>query len=129
MLESTHLARVSSEMYDARFERYRVRRAARIISVNPSLCGVNVRRCEIMDISTGGGILEVSTTIGLRSHYYLEIVGVARRIGCAEVFRRGNRLEVKFIMPLTRPVLQKLVRADFLNGFEIEKVEKARLTR
>lgn len=129
MFESTHLSEVSSEMYNTRWERYSVRRPSRIICVNPALSGINVRRCEVVDISRGSAVIEVGTTIGLGIHYYLEIIGLANRIGCAEVYRNGHTLRVNFIMPLPAPVLHRIVRTDFMNGFNIEKVEKARLTR
>lgn len=111
---ATHLARVKSEMYERQWERFNVRRPARLIVVKPGLSGITIRSCQVMDISQGGAGIEVSTTIGLAQHYYLQIFGLVDRIGCAEVYRNGSRVGVKFIMPLPEPVLRRIVRKDFV---------------
>ncbi|TCL76240.1 PilZ domain-containing protein [Rhizobium sp. BK251] len=116
MLNATHLATVKSEVYDRRWERFFVRRPARIIAVRPCLNGLSMRSCEIVDISQGGAAFTVATTIGMPLHYYLNILGLAYRIGCAEVYRNDSRVGVKFINLIDPETLRRIVRADFMIG-------------
>ncbi|MDQ0454216.1 PilZ domain-containing protein [Rhizobium paknamense] len=124
MLPGTHLATVTSEMYERRWERYYVRRPARIMAVRPGLSGITMRSATVLDISRGGAGIEMDTGIGLPSHYYLEILGLATRIGCAEVYRNGNRAGVKFIMPISEQLLQRIIRTDFVMGGNKEQGQK-----
>ncbi|MDI7861207.1 PilZ domain-containing protein [Rhizobiaceae bacterium n13] len=112
----THLATVKSEMYERQWERFYVRRPARLIAVQGCLSGVSIRSCEVLDISQGGAALTMTTTTGLPSHYYLNILGLAYRIGCAEIYRNGERVGVKFINALDPATLRNVVRADFMMG-------------
>ncbi|MBX4869572.1 MULTISPECIES: hypothetical protein [Rhizobium] len=116
MLRATHLATVKSAIYDLRWEEFNVKRPARIVAVRPCLTGVSMRSAEIIDISQGGATFIVSTTAGLPKHYYLNILGLAYRIGCAEVYRHKERVGVRFINLLDPDVLRRVVRADFLVG-------------
>lgn len=117
MLNATHLAKVKSEVYERQYERFYVQRPARLVAVRPCLTGVSMRSAEIIDISQGGASFLVGTTIGLPLHYYLNILGLAYRIGCAEVYRTNeNRVGVKFINLLTPETLRLVVRADFMIG-------------
>lgn len=116
----THLATVQSEMYERKWERYQVRRPARVMAVSPALSGITVRSCEVIDISRGGAAIEVNTTIGLGLHYYMEVLGLVDRIGCAEVYRHGGRVGVKFIMPISEALLHRIVRADFIMGEDVK---------
>ncbi len=124
MLGATHLASVRSEMYERKWERFYVRRPARIMAVSPGLSGITMRSCEVVDISQGGAAMEITTTIGLSAHYYLQILGLADRIGCAEVYRNGNRVGVKFISIIPEALLHTIVRADFMMGEKIEKPKR-----
>lgn len=128
MDRATHLAKVRSEMYERQWERFYVRRPARLVSVAPCLASVTIRGCQVVDLSQGGAGIETATTIGLAEHYYLQIIGLADHIGCAEVYRNGNRLGVKFIMPLAEPVLRRVVRHDFVmrDGDDPRAAAKAR---
>lgn len=117
---SSHLATTTSEMYERRWERFYVRRPARLISVKPALSGISIRSGQIVDISLGGAAIEVTSTTGLGSHYYVQIVGLGARIGAAEVYRNGNRIGVKFIAPISHALLHQIVRADFLLGEQIQ---------
>jgi hypothetical protein len=94
-------------------ERFLVNRPARIIAVNPSLSGISSRSCELLDLSKLGAGLNIPTTVGLPDHYYLNVLGTANRIGCAEVYRKGNRVGVKFIKPIDDELLHSIVRGDF----------------
>jgi hypothetical protein len=116
MLRATHLAKVKSEVYERNWERFFVQRPARIIAVRPCLTGISVRSAEITNISQGGASFVVGTTAGLPVHYYLNILGLAYRIGCAEVNRMDNRVNVRFINPLEPETLRRVVRADFMIG-------------
>lgn len=116
MLRATHLATVKSAIYDLRWEEFNVKRPARIVAVRPCLTGVSMRSAEIIDISQGGATLIVSTTAGLPKHYYLNILGLAYRIGCAEVYRHKERIGVRFINIMDPEVLRRVVRADFMIG-------------
>ncbi|WP_429929838.1 PilZ domain-containing protein [Agrobacterium vitis] len=114
MLQGTHLASVTSEMYERRWDRYQVRRPARIMAVRSGLSGVTMRSATVLDISRGGAGIELDTGIGLGSHYYLEVLGIATRIGCAEAYRNGTRAGVKFLMPISEVLLQRIIRTDFV---------------
>ena len=116
MLRATHLAKVKSEVYERQWERFYVQRPARIIAVQPCLSGMSMRSAEILDISQGGASFVVGTAIGLPLHYYLNILGLAYRIGCAEAYRNGNRIGVRFINIMDEAVLRRVVRADFMQG-------------
>ncbi|MGV4792471.1 PilZ domain-containing protein [Rhizobium sp. F40D2] len=116
MLRATHLATVKSAVYDQRWEEFSVKRPARIVAVRPCLTGVSMRSAEIIDISQGGATFIVSTTAGLPKHYYLNILGLAYRIGCAEVYRHKERIGVRFINIMDPEVLRRVVRTDFLVG-------------
>jgi hypothetical protein len=116
MLRATHLAKVKSEVYERQWERFYVQRPARLIAVKPCLTGMSMRSAEIIDISQGGASFLVGTTVGLPQHYYLNILGLAYRIGCAEVYRSDNRVNVRFINLLTPDTLRLVVRADFMIG-------------
>ncbi|TAW88354.1 PilZ domain-containing protein [Rhizobium ruizarguesonis] len=116
MLRATHLATVKSAVYDLRWEEFSVKRPARIVAVRPCLTGVSMRSAEIIDISQGGATFIVSTTAGLPKHYYLNILGLAYRIGCAEVYRHKERIGVRFINIMDPDVLRRVVRTDFLVG-------------
>ncbi|MEZ2220698.1 MULTISPECIES: PilZ domain-containing protein [Rhizobium] len=116
MLRSTHLAKVKSEVYERSWERFHVQRPARLIAVRPCLTGISVRSAEIVDISRGGASFFVGTTVGLPAHYYLNILGLAYRIACAEVSRIDNRIYVRFINLLEPETLRRVVRADFMIG-------------
>ncbi|QND39429.1 PilZ domain-containing protein [Rhizobium leguminosarum bv. viciae] len=116
MLRATHLATVKSAVYDLRWEEFSVKRPARIVAVRPCLTGVSMRSAEIIDISRGGATFIVSTTAGLPKHYYLNILGLAYRIGCAEVYRHKERIGVRFINIMDPEVLRRVVRTDFLVG-------------
>ena len=96
-----------------RAERFIVNRAARLMSVGINLQGMTVRSCQVADISKLGATLMVMTTIGLPDHYYLNIIGTADRIGCAEVYRNGTRVGVKFIKAIDESLLSAIIRGDF----------------
>lgn len=128
MLRATHLATVRSEVYDVRWEQFNVRRPARIVAVRPCLTGISLRSAEIVDISRGGATFVVSSAAGLPKHYYLNILGLAYRIGCAEVHRNNERIGVRFINTLDPEVLRRVVRADFMAG-NLEALEAYRAPR
>lgn len=121
MQSGTHLATVNSEMYERRWDRYQVRRPARVWTVSPCMNNISIRNCEILDISRGGAGLEMSTSAGLGLHYYIEVIGISRRIGCAEAYRNGTRVGVKFIAPIPDDILQQIIRADFLMGEDVRQ--------
>lgn len=125
MLRATHLATVKSEVYDTRWEQFHVSRPARIVAVRPCLTGMSLRSAEILDISRGGATFLVSSTAGLPKHYYLNILGLAYRIGCAEVYRNNERIGVRFINVLDPEVLRRVVRADFMAG-NVEAIQARR---
>jgi hypothetical protein len=87
-----------------------------------------MRSAEIIDISQGGATIIVSTTAGLPKHYYLNILGLAYRIGCAEVYRHNERVGVRFINLIEPDVLRRVVRADFMIG-NMEAIEARRSVR
>ena len=97
-------------------ERFQVSRAARILSINPSLSGISIRSCHLLDISRVGATISLVTTVGLPDHYYLNVVGTANRIGCAEIYRNGSRIVLKFIKEIEDDLLHVIVRGDFFTG-------------
>lgn len=96
-----------------RYERFIVNKPATLMAINPGLAGMTSRACSVIDISKGGACVHVTTTIGLPDHYYLTFVGLDDRIGCAEVYRNGNRIGVKFIKVIADQLLSGIVRNDF----------------
>ncbi|MCB1446752.1 MAG: PilZ domain-containing protein [Rhizobiaceae bacterium] len=94
-------------------ERFAVSRAARILSINPALSGISIRSCHLVDISRIGATADLMTTVGLPDHYYLNIIGTANRIGCAEIYRNGSRVGLKFIKEIDDELLHTIVRGDF----------------
>lgn len=114
--ESTMYAVVRSKLYDERYERFRVGQAGTLMSIRPGLAGVSTRTCRMLEISRGGAVFSVNTTIGLPIHYYLSIVGIKKRIGCAELFRKDNRVQVHFIAPIDDELLHEIVRHEFFTG-------------
>ncbi|MBD9447662.1 PilZ domain-containing protein [Rhizobium sp. RHZ01] len=128
MLRATHLATVKSAVYETRWEKYNVRRPARIVAVRPCLTGISVRSAEIVDISQGGATFVVSSTAGLPKHYYLNILGLAYRIGCAETYRNNERIGVRFINTIEPDVLRRVLRADFMIG-NMEAIEARGIVR
>ncbi len=128
MLRATHLATVKSAVYETRWEKFNVRRPARIVAVRPCLTGISVRSAEIVDISQGGATFVVSSTAGLPKHYYLNILGLAYRIGCAETYRNNERIGVRFIYTIEPDVLRRVLRADFMIG-NMEAIEARGIVR
>jgi len=128
MLRATHLATVKSAVYETRWEKFNVRRPARIVAVRPCLTGISVRSAEIVDISQGGATFVVSSIAGLPKHYYLNILGLAYRIGCAETYRNNERIGVRFINTIEPDVLRRVLRADFMIG-NMEAIEARGIVR
>jgi len=96
-----------------KWERFLVNKPATLMAINPGLSGMTSRTCSVIDISKGGACIQVTTTIGLPDHYYLTFIGAPDRIGCAEVYRSGNRVGVKFIKTVADELLSGIVRNDF----------------
>ena len=116
MEKSTYLSRVKSDVYERQFERFQVSREAHLITIDDRLSGMSQRAATLVDISIGGAGLSVSLIHGLPKHYYLKIVGIPNRIGCAEAFREGNRVGVKFIAHLDEELVRSIIRTDFRSG-------------
>ncbi|HBF30564.1 PilZ domain-containing protein [Rhizobium sp.] len=125
MSAGTHLSAAASEMYERRWDRFQVKRPARVMAVRPGLSGTITRSATVLDISRGGAGLDIDTAVGLGTHYYLEILGLGTRIGCAEAFRNGRRAGVKFILPISEVLLQRVIRADFMMGNNLEDTGKS----
>jgi hypothetical protein len=101
--------------YEARrWERFIINKPGTLMAVNPGLSGITSRTCQVLDISRGGACLQVTTTIGLPDHYYLSFLGGEDRIGCAEVYRNGKRIGVRFIKTMDENLLSEIIRNDFL---------------
>ncbi|WP_331373755.1 PilZ domain-containing protein [Sinorhizobium chiapasense] len=118
MLQSTMYSLVPSPLYERKYERFSIGQAGTLMSVRPALGGVSIRACKMIDISRGGASFSVTTTIGLSQHYYLHIVGTRFRIGCAEVYRKGERIGVQFIKTIDEAFLHEIVRHEFFTGQE-----------
>jgi hypothetical protein len=108
--------RPSAGLYERKWERFAVNRQGMLMTVGFDLAAPKMRSCRLADISKGGASFTVSTTIGLPLHYYLSIVGVASRIGCAEVYRNDNRIGVQFIKEIDEELLHTIVRSDYFTG-------------
>lgn len=108
--------RSAAGLYDRKWERFAVNRQGMLMTVGFDLAAPKMRSCKMVDISQGGASFIVSTTIGLPLHYYLSIVGVASRIGCAEVYRNDNRIGVQFIKEIEEELLHTIVRSDYFTG-------------
>lgn len=103
-------------LYERKWERFAVNRQGMLMTVGFDLAAPKMRSCKLIDISLGGASFTVSTTIGLPLHYYLSVVGVVSRIGCAEVYRNDNRIGVQFIKEIDEELLHTIVRSDYFTG-------------
>ena len=108
--------RSAAGLYERKWERFAVNRQGMLMTVGFDLAAPKMRSCKLIDISQGGASFIVTTTIGLPLHYYLSIVGVASRIGCAEVYRNDNRVGVQFIRAIDEELLHTIVRSEYLTG-------------
>ncbi|MBD9648635.1 hypothetical protein M2267_003261 [Ensifer sp. KUDG1] len=116
MQNQTMYSCVPSPFYERRYERFSIGHAGTLTAVQPGLGSVSVRSCRMIDISRGGASFAVDTNIGLPQHYYLHIVGTSLRIGCAEVYRNGERIGVQFIKPIEQTLLREIIRQEFFTG-------------
>lgn len=103
-------------LYERKWDRFSVNRQGLLMTVGFDLAAPKVRSCKLIDISQGGASFTVTTTLGLPLHYYLSIVGVASRIGCAEVYRNDSRVGVQFIKEIDEELLHTIVRSDYFTG-------------
>ena len=103
-------------LYERKWERFAVNRQGLLMTVGFDLMAPKTRSCKLIDISLGGASFVVSTTIGLPLHYYLSIVGVTSRVGCAEVYRNDNQIGVQFIKEIDEELLRMIVRSDYFTG-------------
>ena len=108
--------RQSGGLYERKWERFRVNRQGMVLSVGLDLAAPKVRTCQLIDISLGDASFSVNTTIGLGEHYYLTVVGVLAKMGCAEVYRNDHRIGVQFIKEIDEELLHQIVRADYFTG-------------
>ncbi|MGB3874714.1 MAG: PilZ domain-containing protein [Shinella zoogloeoides] len=108
--------RSTAGLYERKWERFAVNRQGMLMTVGFDLAAPKLRSCKLIDISQGGASFVVSTTIGLPLHYYLSVVGVASRIGCAEVYRNDSRIGVQFIKEIDEELLHTIVRSDYFTG-------------
>lgn len=108
--------RSAAGLYERKWERFAVNRQGMLMTVGFDLAAPKMRSCKLVDISRGGASFTVNTTIGLPLHYYLSIVGVASRIGCAEVYRNDSRIGVQFIKEIDEELLHTIVRSDYFTG-------------
>ena len=108
--------RQSGGLYERKWERFRINRQGMLLSVGFDLALPKVRTCQIIDISQGGASFSVNTTIGLGPHYYLTVVGLMARVGCAEMYRNEHRVGVQFIKEIDEELLHQIVRADYFTG-------------
>lgn len=114
-------------LYERRWERFSLSRQGTLLTVGPGLTFPTTRSCQLIDISQGNATFTVTTAIGLPSHYYLSVVGIDVRIGCAEVHRSGNRIAVQFIKEIDARLLHAIVRSDyFTNGAPASNTEPVR---
>jgi hypothetical protein len=90
----------------------KIRHPAQLISVRPGLVGLSTRSCEIRSLTADQAWIAVLTTIGLPMHYYVEIEGIHRRIGCAELHRRPDRVCVRFLSSLSSRDLATIAAAS-----------------
>ncbi|MCR6498852.1 PilZ domain-containing protein [Shinella sp. CPCC 101442] len=116
--------RSAAGLYERKWERFTVNRQGMLMTVGFDLAAPKMRSCKLVDISQGGASFNVTTTIGLPLHYYLSIVGVTSRIGCAEVYRNDNRIGVQFIKEIDEEMLHTIVRADYFTGATPPKPKK-----
>lgn len=116
MDRTTYLAKVPSEMYERRFERFPINRPGLIFYLESNLSGMKKVNVHVLDISMGGAGLQMNLPIRLPQHYYLTVLGFPNRLGCAEVHRNGTRFGVKFLSNIDQEFLSSIVRADFRAG-------------
>lgn len=88
-----------------------VRLPARLFCVRSGLAGLHSRACEVRSLSTHEACVTMLTTLGLSSHYYLEIEGIDRRLGCAEWHRQPGGVCLRFLSPLREWELHQMRKA------------------
>ncbi|MCF3642734.1 PilZ domain-containing protein [Rhizobium sp. TRM95111] len=103
-------------LYERRWERYKLNRQGMLLTVNLDLAVPKTRPCRLTEISLGNATFTVNTAIGLPSHYYLSVVGIAARIGCAEIYRNNEFISVQFIKEIDQELLHSIVRSDYFTG-------------
>ncbi|ASY68161.1 hypothetical protein [Sinorhizobium fredii] len=94
----------------------RIERPCRILVIGSQLKAKTKYQALLRHISIGGAMLDFNAAILLPKHFFLEIDGFKEEIGCAEVYRSGSELGVRFNMLLAQEFLSRLIRVQFSSG-------------
>ena len=121
MQNSTMYSVVRSKLYEERFERFTIGQAGTLMAVGRRSAAFRPAPARCWKFHAAAPAFIVNTTIGLPQHYYLTIVGTKKRIGCAEIYRSDNRIQVHFIKPIDEEFLHEIVRYEFFTGHEPKK--------
>ncbi|AWI56431.1 hypothetical protein [Sinorhizobium fredii] len=96
------------------YPHYRIERPCRILVIGRQLKAKIKYQALLRHVSIGGAMLDFNAAILLPKHFFLEIDGFKEEIGCAEVYRSGSELGVRFNMLLAQEFLSRLIRVQFL---------------
>jgi hypothetical protein len=94
-------------------EEFTVDRPGSIIFIGRHLSASQQVRCLIRTISLSGAELEVSPSLEVPNHFFLEILGIHDEIGCTLVKRDGAVATVGFNMLLNPEFLHHVLRLSF----------------
>ncbi|WP_086996637.1 hypothetical protein [Rhizobium sullae] len=88
-------------------------RPGKIIFVGHHLSTGTQVRCLIRTINLAGAVLEVSPTIEVPNHFFLEILGIRDEIGSTVVKREGELVTISFNMLINAEFLHHVLRLSF----------------
>ncbi|ASY62150.1 hypothetical protein SJ05684_c06860 [Sinorhizobium sojae CCBAU 05684] len=111
-----HLAQSGSGRSSGTYPHYAVERPCRILVIGSQLKAKTRYQALLRHISIGGAMLDFNAAILLPKHFFLEIDGFSEEIGCAEVYRNGAELGVRFNMLLAQEFLRQLIRMQYASG-------------
>ncbi len=90
-------------------------RPGKIIFVGHHLSTGTQIRCLIRTITLAGAVLEVSPSVEVPNHFFLEILGIHDEIGSTVVKREGELVTISFNMLINPEFLHHVLRLSFEN--------------
>lgn len=111
-----HLAQGKPGQSAVAYPHFHIERPCRILVIGSQLKAKTKYHALLRHISIGGALLDFNAAVLLPKHFFLEIDSVREEIGCAEVYRNGAELGVRFNMLLAHEFLSRLIRVQFSSG-------------
>ena len=95
------------------YRNFNLDRPGKIIFVGHHLSTGTQVRCLIRTINLGGAVLEVSPSVEMPAHFFLEILGIHDEIGSTVVKREGDLVTISFNMLINAEFLHHVLRLSF----------------